>query len=448
MRIAFFDIVSGISGDMTLGACIGAGVPFEQLTAELRKLPLEGYRIERREVVRSMISAVKVDVIVHVHEHACPPESAEGGRRREHEHEYEHVHENEHVDEPGGGARQCAVFEREHEKHRGYLEIKHIIDASSLSDRVKQTAQSMFLNLARAEAAVHNTTIEQVHFHEVGAVDSIVDIVGTAICMDILGVERVYSSPVRTGSGGVIRTQHGMMPVPAPATVELLKGYPMELTDIPHELTTPTGATIITTLSAGVLDRGTPMRIEAVGYGAGTKEFAGLPNTLRLVIAEIDMDARDERLTLLETNIDDMNPELYPYVLERLLEAGARDAWLTPVLMKKGRPAHVLSVLADASSQDVLTGILMNETSTTGVRMQTIMRRKLPREIARIETSYGEVAVKVITRGGGLTYVPEFEECRRIAQERNLPLIEVYKRIESDLREYASRSASTSGNRT
>ena len=419
MRIAFFDTVSGISGDMTLAACIGAGVSFDDLVAELRKLPLEGYRMERRDVLRSNIAAVKVEVVVHVHEH-------------EHKHKHgDSAHEDVHV------------HVHVHEKHRGYLEIKQIIDASTLSDSVKQSALAMFLNLAKAEAAVHKTTVEDVHFHEVGAVDSIVDIVGTAICMDMLGVDRVYSTPVRTGSGGTVRTMHGVMPVPAPATVELLKGYPIELTDIPHELTTPTGATIISTLSSGVMDRSTPMRIEAIGYGAGTKEFAALPNMLRLVIAEIDEDiprdeATDEKLALLETNIDDMNPELFPYVLERLLEAGARDAWLAPVLMKKGRPAHVLSVLADNSLRDALIGILMNETSTTGVRMQSVQRRRLPRESAIIPTSFGELRVKVITREGGASFVPEFEECRRFARERNLPLIEVYRRLEAELAQLAA----------
>ena len=310
-----------------------------------------------------------------------------------------------------------------------------MIAGSQLSEKVQATAQAIFLKLAEAEAAVHGTTVDEVFFHEVGAVDSIVDIVGTAICMDELGIDRLYSTPVRTGSGGTVRTQHGVMPVPAPATVELLKGYPVELTDIPHELATPTGAAIIVALSSGVLERNAPIRLEAIGYGAGTKEFAGLPNMLRLVVGEMDDAAgtADETLVLLETNIDDMNPELLPPVLERLLETGARDAWLTPILMKKGRPAQQLSVLADPAQRDSLTDLLLRETSTLGVRMRTVARRSLPRETRRVETAFGAVDVKAVTRGGEVALVPEFEECARIARERNLPLIDVYKSLEAEL---------------
>lgn len=335
-----------------------------------------------------------------------------------------------------------------HGIQRSYLDIKQLIETSELGPQVKQAAHALFLTLARAEAAVHHTTIDAVHFHEVGAVDSIVDIVGAAVCLDILGIERVYTTPVRTGSGGTIRTQHGVMPIPAPATVELLKGYPIEMTDIPHELTTPTGATIVATLSAGILDRSTPMRVEAIGYGAGSKQFAGLPNMLRLVIAELDAAALppdaatsakhesgmiDEDLVLLETNIDDMNSELFPFVIERLLAAGARDAWLTPVLMKKGRPAQIFSVLADRATRDALADLLLRETTTTGIRMMDVLRRSVPREIVTIDCVFGPVRVKVVTRGEVRVHVPEYEECRRIALERNLPLIDVFRTLDAEL---------------
>ncbi|MBR9976475.1 MAG: nickel pincer cofactor biosynthesis protein LarC, partial [Bacteroidetes bacterium] len=344
----------------------------------------------------------------------------EGHTHEGHTHEG-HTHEG-HTHEGHGHGRQ-----------RGYREIVELIDASTLAESVRERARAMFLNLAKAEARVHDMPIEEVHFHEVGAVDSIIDIVGTAICIDILGVDAVYSTPLRTGSGTVIRTQHGMMPVPAPATMELLKGYPVELTALPYELTTPTGATIIATLSSGVLARDCVLRVDAIGYGAGTKEFPELPNMLRLVVGEIDTPSTDEALLLLETNIDDMNPELYPYVLERLLETGARDAWLTPVLMKKGRPAHVLTVLGDEAHRDILLSLLWNETSTTGVRIQTVTRRILPRSVEQVQTRFGAVTVKGIQRDGTQLCVPEFEECRRIARERNLPLIEVYHMIEYDI---------------
>lgn len=458
MRIAFLDMVSGISGDMMLGACVGAGVPLDRLVEELRKLPLDGYRIERRDVLRSNISAVKIDVIEHdagvAHRHAHPHDP-EDTHHHAHPHDAGDVHRHARPHDTGNVHQHAHAHAHQHQ--RGYLEIVELIETSTLSDAVKKTAQALFLTLARAEAAVHRTTIDAVHFHEVGAVDSIVDIVGAAVCLDMLGIERVYTTPVRTGSGGTIHTQHGIMPIPAPATVELLKGYPIELTDIPHELTTPTGATIVATLSAGVLDRSIPMRVEAIGYGAGSKQFDGLPNMLRLVLADIDDataavtsavlarkngGARDEMLVLLETNIDDMNSEVFPFILERLLAAGARDAWLAPVLMKKGRPAQVLSVLADRQIRDSLVDMLLRETTTTGVRMSEVLRRSLPREIVTVDSVYGPVRVKVISRATGRVHVPEFEECRRIALERNLPLIDVFRtleiefhRLESILRE-------------
>lgn len=389
MRIAYFDIISGISGDMTLGACIDAGVSFDALQAELRKLPLEGYTIARRTISRSHIAAVKIDVDI------------EGGGHEHH--------------------------------HRGYDDVVHIIDGSTLSESVRERAKAMFLTLARAEAHVHGTTVEEVHFHEVGAVDSIVDIVGTAICLDMLAVERVYTSAVRTGSGGTVRTQHGRMPVPAPATMEILRNYPVALTDIPHELTTPTGATITATLSEGLLDGDVSFTVSAIGYGAGSRDIPGTPNLLRLLVGDIPDIAQDERLLQLDTNIDDMNPELFPYVLERLLGAGARDAWLTPVLMKKGRPAHVLSVLADEGHREELLGIMYAETTTTGIRIKPLTRRILPREQQSAETRFGQVMVKVIHHGEHSILMPEYEECSRIARERNLPLIQVYRQITQDL---------------
>ena len=309
MRFAFLDTVSGISGDMTLGACVGAGVPIDRLVEELKKLPLSGYHVEMRHVMRSSIQAVKVDVFVH------EPGTGAHQRATVEAHDHDHgtgAHQratgDTHESPSGDGAHQRATVDthdhsahhhtargahshcddhhvhvhvhvhENHHHHRSYREIREMIASSKLSEKVQSTAQAIFLKLAEAEAAVHGTTVDEVHFHEVGAVDSIVDIVGAAICLDLLGVDRVYSTPVRTGGGGTVRTQHGVMPVPAPATVELLKGYPVEPTDIPHELATPTGAAIIAALSSGVLPRGAAMRVEAVGYGAGTKEFADLPN--------------------------------------------------------------------------------------------------------------------------------------------------------------------------
>jgi uncharacterized protein (TIGR00299 family) protein len=400
MNIAFFDIISGISGDMTLGAFVSAGMSLDVLHAELEKLPLGGYSISQRSMTRSMITAVKVDVELH-------GASPGGGH---------HHHGNGH-----------------HAEHRSYADIVRLIDESTLSDHVREQAKAMFLTIAKAEAKIHDTSVESVHFHEVGAVDSIVDIVGIAICMEHLGIDAVYSSPVRTGSGGFVETQHGTMPVPTPATMEILRGYPVELTDVPFELTTPTGASVIRTLSKGVLKSTDILRVKSIGYGAGSKEIPGMPNLLRVMIAELPEDFEDEEIVLLETNIDDMNTELYPFVLERVLEEGAHDAWMTQVIMKKGRPGHLLSVLSPLRSVEHLLGVLYTETSTTGIRVSDIRRRKLQRDTVIAETSFGPVEIKEIHAPGGIRRVPEHESCRRIAKEAGIPLIDVYRTIEREL---------------
>ncbi len=389
MKTAYLDIISGISGDMTLGAFVSAGVPFEKLKAELAKLPLEGYDITQRTLMRNMVAAVKIDVTMDAgtHEH----------------------------------------------HHRGLRDIEEIITGSTLSASVQQRALDMFGHLARAEAKVHDTTAEKVHFHEVGAVDSIVDIVGVAICMELSGIERLYTSPVRTGSGGFVETQHGRMPVPTPATVELLTGYPVELTDVPYELTTPTGATIVATLSDGMLAPDTGFVTESVGYGAGGRDIPGMPNMLRLLIGRVQDDTSDETLLQFDTNIDDMNPELFPWVIERMLAAGVNDVWLTPIQMKKGRPAMLLSVLAPVALRERVLALLYAETSTTGVRVQHVRRHKLARAQRRCMTRYGEVTAKAVGEADAMLLLPEHEECRRIADERNLPLIQVYRDVEQDL---------------
>jgi len=317
--------------------------------------------------------------------------------------------------------------------HRHLSNINAIIEQSNLSKTVQEYAKKIFYEVAVAEAAVHSSTIEKVHFHEVGAIDSIVDIVGTAICLEAMGIERVYSSPVKVGSGGTVNTQHGTMPVPTPATMEILKGYPIVFTEIPFELTTPTGAAIIKALSAGTLPF-EQVRIRAIGYGAGTRELQAIPNLLRLVVGDIaDEHERDEAISI-ETNIDDMNPEILPYVIERLMAAGALDAFLIPIIMKKGRPAHLLSVLAGRELLDAMLGILFRETSTLGVRIQHIERRKLPRSQRQVQTSLGVVTVKSVTVEGAERLIPEFEECKRLAIEKNIPLTEVYKILENEFR--------------
>ena len=386
MKIAYFDTFSGISGDMTLGACVSAGVPVDDLRRELTKLDLAGYEIEARHLVRNGMTAVKIDVVISDQPHY----------------------------------------------HRHLQDILDLIEASGLTARVKKDAQKIFHEIGVAEAKVHNTTLDKVHFHEVGAIDSLVDIVGAAICLEKLGVGAVYSSPVRLGSGGTVKTQHGVMPIPTPATVEILKGYPMVLTEIPEELTTPTGAGFIKALSSGVLSL-ERLRIEAIGYGAGTKEIPQIPNLLRVMVGELEPGYDHDELVTVETNIDDMNPEIFPFVIERLLSSGAHDAFLIPVLMKKGRPGTLLSVLTDRKNLESVLSIVFRETTTLGVRITPTERRKVKRDVRTVETSFGPTRVKVIVFDGTERIAPEFEECKRIALERNLPLKDVYNTLEREL---------------
>lgn len=387
MRIAYFDTIAGISGDMTLGAFVSAGVQLGQLSDELNRLQLRGVELEARHVERSGITAVKIDVVVSIHQ----------------------------------------------TQHRYLRDISEIIERSTLSDRVKDRAKSIFAVLAHAEAKIHNTSVEAVHFHEVGALDAIVDVVGTAICLELLGVERAYSSPVKLGSGGFVDTEHGKMPIPTPATVEILKDYPTILTDIPFELTTPTGAAIIKSLSSGVLTM-EHLKIESIGYGAGTKEFDGVPNLLRVFVGEIPQTYEKDELVMVETNIDNMNPEIYPYVLERLLAAGAHDAYIIPIIMKKGRPGILFSVLTNRSAIETIIDIMFRETTTLGLRIQPVERRKLTRSQREVQTSFGFVKAKVISVNGEERLTPEFEECKRLAKERGLPLLEIYNELQKELR--------------
>ena len=387
MKTAYFDTIAGISGDMTLGAFLSAGVSLDLLAKELKKLNFTGYELTASRIQRNGISAIKVDVIVS--------------------------------EQP--------------KYHRHLADINAIIDASALSENVKERAKKIFLEIAHAEAKVHDSTIEKIHFHEVGAIDSLVDIVGAAICMEQMGIDRVFSSPVKVGSGGTVNTQHGTMPVPTPATMEILKGYPIVLTDIPFELTTPTGAAIIKALSGGVLQFEN-FHVESVGYGSGTRDLPGIPNLLRLVIGNLSPAFERDEVVTIETNIDDMNTEILPYVVEKLLAAGALDAFMIPIVMKKGRPATLLSVLVERSKLDQTIDLLFRETSTLGVRIQQVERRKLPRTQRRVQSSLGEVVAKAVVVDGVERLVPEFEECKRIAAEKNLPLKEVYRILEGEFR--------------
>jgi pyridinium-3,5-bisthiocarboxylic acid mononucleotide nickel chelatase len=386
MKIAYFDTISGISGDMSLGALISAGVSFDELEKELHSLDIPGFELQIKHVERNGIGAVKVDVIVSEQPHY----------------------------------------------HRHLKDIEELIDKSGLGRNVKDRSKKIFREVAKAEAKVHNTAIEKVHFHEVGAIDSLVDIIGVSICLDKLGVQAVYTSAIKVGSGGIVKSQHGDLPVPTPATMEILKDYPVILTDIPFELTTPTGAAIVKALSIGVLAT-EKIRISSIGYGAGGREIERLPNLLRVLIGELDPDYLADEIVCIETNIDDMNPEIYPYVIEKLMTADALDAYIVPVLMKKGRPGFLLSALIERAKMERVLDVVFRETTTIGVRIHPVERKKLPRSCRQVETSLGIVLAKEIIIDGKARLKSEFEECRRLAMEKNLSLAEVYRILESEL---------------
>ena len=375
MKVAYLDCPSGISGDMTLAALVDAGADLTQIQAGIDSLGLPGCRIVAEEVKRKGFRALHVTV-----EH--PPEHA----------------------------------------HRHLHHITAMIDRSRLSDRQKDLAGRIFRRLAEAEAKVHGTTIEKVHFHEVGAVDSIADIVGSAIGWDLLGVERVVASPIPTGRG-FVTIAHGRCSIPAPATAELLTGIPLAASEVEAELTTPTGAAIVATLaeSFGPVP---PMRISRIGYGAGTRELAEQANVLRLMVGTAaDETAMIEQIWVVETNLDDVSGELVGYCTSRLWEAGALDVYTTAIQMKKNRPGVILSVLCNAADIERIEAVLFRETTTLGVRRWPVSRRKLDRRKHEVATPWGQIdGVLAIMPGHPPSFSPEFETCRRVAAERNLPL--------------------------
>ena len=374
MRIAYLDCLSGISGDMTLAALVDAGVPLAEVQAGLDSLGIAGLRLETNEVKKKGFRALKLTI----------------------HHEPEHAHRHVH-------------------------HITEMIDRGTLSERQKALAKSIFVRLGEAEAKVHGTTIRKVHFHEVGAVDSIADIVGSAIAWDLLGVERVVASPVPTGRG-FVEIAHGRCSIPAPATAELLTGIPLAPSDIEAELTTPTGAAIVATLaqSFGPLP---PMTIERIGYGAGDRELETQPNLLRLLVGQTGDGPAGEQLWMVETNLDDVSGELVGFCIERLWEAGALDVYTTPIQMKKNRPGIVLTTLCEPTAVEQIEAILFTETTTLGVRRWPVSRRKLERRMHTVATPWGPVEGKLATiPGRSPTFSPEYESCRRVAIEHRVPL--------------------------
>ena len=380
MKVLYFDLIGGASGDMILGALVDAGLPIADLTKALQGLNLSEFKIKSRKVEKNGFSATKIDVQVTEQ----PPER--------------------HLDE-----------------------IKEIIQNSSLSDSVKSRAIAIFERIAETEAGIHNQPIDQVHLHELGGTDTIVDITGALIAFELLDISTIYASPIPLGKG-FITGAHGQIPLPSPATAALLKGLPVFGRDIEAELVTPTGAALLAEL---VADFGPPppMVVSSIGYGAGGRDLP-IPNLLRVMIGELGGSSQEspERLMVLETNLDDLNPEIYPYVGDRLFAAGALDVTLTPIQMKKNRPGILIQVLCQPQLSEEMRSILFQETTTLGIRQYQIDRYALPRKIETVSTRYGKIRVKVADTGAGIQKIsPEYEDCKTAAEKNQVPITQIYQ---------------------
>src|SRR2546423_110387 len=429
MRIAYLDCFSGMSGDMFLGALVDAGVPARLLEETVTALNV-GARLEISRVERSGISATKVDVYVG-DEKELPREvyweqkGYNHARDHAHPHDHEHVQLREHNYSAETKEPSPAAPTHQHEHGRGLKEIREIIRQANIAESAKQTAITIFEALGAAEAKIHNTDIEKVHFHEVGAVDAMVDIVCAAIGSEALAVDEFVCSSLNVG-GGTVKCAHGTFPVPAPATVELLKEAPVYSSGIQLELVTPTGAAIVKTLCKR-FSSFPEMKIDKSGYSAGSPDLPGHSNVLRLTIGEAQSSVvrktSDQTITVLEANIDDLNPQVFGYVMDRLLEENALDAFGIPVQMKKNRPGMLLTVLCRPDDAGKLTNLILLETTTLGVRRREEQREILARKLITVSTRWGNVRLKVASMNGTITnYAPEYDDCRRIAVEHHVPL--------------------------
>jgi len=391
-KVLYFDCFAGISGDMTVGALIDLGADEKELLQSLDSLHLHGYRIEIKKSLKNGISGTDFNVII----------------------EEDHSHHSHH---------------HHHHHSRNLSDISNIINSSPLDSSVKELSLKIFHEIAAAESKIHAKSIDEIHFHEVGAIDSIVDIVASAVCLNMIKPDKIISSPLNLGEG-TVECAHGIFPVPAPATAEILKGIPVYSSGIKKEMTTPTGAAIIKCI-AEEFSSFPAMKIDSTGYGLGKRNLE-VPNVLRAVIGEMDYS---EKKVMIETNIDDMSGELFSYILPKLLDAGALDVFITPVIMKKSRPGHVLSVLCESGKVDVLEEIIFTETTTFGTRRYEVERSELERSISKVKTSYGEISVKKgYMNGKSLKFSPEYEECAQAAQRYGVPVREVYNAVTAQLK--------------
>ena len=380
MSIAYFDCFAGISGDMVLGALIDLGLNEDELESKLRSLGISSFSLSSEVVSRKGIRGVKVSVKTDEEHH-----------------------------------------------HRKLPDILRILDSPELSDDVKEKTGKIFTRIAEAEGKIHQKPMEEIHFHEVGAMDSIIDIVGSIWGMEQLGITECFSSAISLGSGSV-ECAHGTISVPSPATLELVKGFPVIKKEVGFELATPTGAALITTV-AEFSEKLLPVRIENTGYGCGDRDLDDFANVLRIIMGQPIEHVDQDVMMVLETNIDDVTGELYPYLVDKIIEAGAVDAYITPIIMKKGRPGHNLTILTAKENLDKCLDVLFHESATLGVRMYETFRHKLKRTSESLDTPWGSVKVKAVMLNGKKRIIPEFEECKKIADKENIPLMEIYDKI-------------------
>ncbi len=381
MRIAYGDLIGGVSGDMFVAALIDLGLPLSRLKADLAKIPTLEFQLR---VSKKLVHSIR--------------------------------------------AAQFQVICRAHEQPRSWKQIRALIERSKLKREIKDKGIEIFTSLARAESKIHGVAVDRVHFHEVGATDSIVDIMSVAIGIHELAIESFAFSPIPLGRG-IVSSAHGPLPAPGPATLQLLRGLPVVGVDVEGETVTPTGAAIVQTLG-NTFGTQPAMTVEKIGYGAGRKEFATRPNLFRVILGAPALFSRTEPMLVIETNIDDMNPQFYDHVMDRLFGAGARDVFLTPIQMKKNRPATLLSVIAEPRDREQLARIIFQETSTIGVRCYSVSRMILMRESRSVKTRFGEVTVKVVAQpDGSKRSMPEYDELKRLAATKKLPLKLIYEEV-------------------
>ena len=419
-KTLYFDCFSGASGDMVLGALLDLGLPIDALREALGSLAVDYGMVTSERVLRAGISATKFRVIEPVHAHDA---SDRHHHDQHHDHDHAHGHRHRHESE----AQYHDHRDAGGHVHHSLADIATYIERSALSRTSKARAHALFGRLAEAEAEIHDIPLERVHLHEVGAIDSIIDIVGSVFGMEWLGPTRVVASPLNVGSG-TVRCEHGLFPVPAPATARLLQGTPVYAQGVATELTTPTGALLVTAFadSFGPMP---PMRVTALGYGAGDKDFPAHPNVLRLILGDEEAAGGAERILSIQCEIDDMNPQLFGPLMDRLYAAGALEVYYAPVQMKKNRPGTLVTVIAPPERREAINVVLFTETTTIGVRYQEMQRERLDREMQTLETPIGTIRFKIARRGGVIVNAaPEFEDCARLAAERGLPIKEVQAR--------------------